>query len=79
MSRFITAILFLASGGFIYWHNSSFSDRVLLIPGLDVVMPSLAGDPNRQGEVSALIFVSVGAVFFLFALWRHFTARDPTY
>ncbi len=79
MGRFVSSILFLACGGFIYWHNASFSDRVLMIPGLEMVMPELAGDPSRQGEVSAMIFLAVGAILFAFALWRHFTARDPVY
>ncbi len=79
MGRFVSPLLFLACGGFIWWHNASYSDRVLLIPGLDMVMPELAGDPGRQGELSAMIFGAVGFVLLLIAIWRHFTAREATY
>jgi len=50
MSRFLAPLLFLAAAGYVWWFNQNHTDRVLLLPLLPALKPSLEGDFKAQGD-----------------------------
>ncbi|NOY27651.1 MAG: hypothetical protein GXP62_17435 [Oligoflexia bacterium] len=70
MGRFVSAVLFLGTGCFVLWRNHSDVDRILVLPGLDVLWPALADDPYKQGDVSAGIFLGIGGLMLIWGIWK---------
>lgn len=79
MGRYATPILFIGAGLFVLWHNATYADRVLLLPGIDLIWKSTVNDPTAQGAISARIFLVVGAVGLLWAIWRSLSTRNQRY
>ena len=79
MGRYATSILFIAAGLFILWHNATYADRVLLIPGVDMLWKAAANDPQEQGKISAIIFMSLGGAGLLWAIWKTISTGNQRY
>jgi hypothetical protein len=71
MIRYLSAIIFFAGGAYVAWYNGAHREGVLLFPGIDLVIPSLARDPHKQGQATVYLFFGIGALLFLNALRRH--------
>jgi hypothetical protein len=71
MLRYFSAIVFLLMGAYVGWFNATHTDAVYLFPGIDVLMPSLAGNRAEQGRVTAWILMGAGGLLFLNAFRRH--------
>lgn len=67
--RFVTPAFMFATAAFVWWYNANHTGRVVMLPFIEVLVPSTEGDPARQGEVSAWIFAGLGVVFLLRAIW----------
>jgi hypothetical protein len=69
--RFLTPILFAAAGAWVLYYNGSHADSVLLLPMIDQIDPSTAGNPQAQGQRSAQILFALAGVFALWdtAMW----------
>ncbi|MDP2304837.1 MAG: hypothetical protein Q8P18_02285 [Pseudomonadota bacterium] len=65
--RFITPILFAAAAAYVGWQNGQHTDRVLVLPFLDVIAPATAGDAAAQGALTVQILFGLAVVF---ALWE---------
>lgn len=75
MGRYFNAILFLAAGAGVLYYNRTQPGSVLMFPGLDLVIPSLKGDPRGQGDLTGVLFMGLGAIFLLQAVARHLRDR----
>jgi hypothetical protein len=71
MLRYLSAVIFLAGAAYVAWYNGTHHQSVLLFPGLDTVMPSLAGDRQGQGRATVYLFGGIGVLLFLNAIRRH--------
>lgn len=60
--RYLPAILFLATGGVVGWHNASQTGSVVVLPFLASLFPSLEHDPSAQGRTTVLLFVAAGLI-----------------
>ena len=60
--RFVTPLGFLAAAAFVGWLNARDGVRVWALP-LEVVVPSLHGDPVGQGRATVGVFLVLGLVF----------------
>lgn len=67
MSRFLAPLLFLAAAGYVWWFNQNHTDRILLLPFIPLVKPSLEGDLRAQGELTAELLAGVGLVLLVIA------------
>ena len=67
MTRFFAPLLFLAAAGYVYWFNLNHADRVLLLPFLPALKPSLEGDFKAQGELTAELLAGVGLLLLVIA------------
>ncbi len=67
--RFITPLFMFAAAAYVWWYNTNHTDSVVMLPFIEAIVPSTKGDPAAQGQVSAAIFLGLGAVFFLRAIW----------
>lgn len=63
--RFVTPILFAAAAAYVGWQNGQHTDRVLVLPFLDVIAPGTAGNAAAQGALSVQILVGLAVVFGL--------------
>ncbi|MCB9780911.1 MAG: hypothetical protein H6742_20245 [Alphaproteobacteria bacterium] len=79
MGRFAAPFLFLSAGAFILWHNATYNDRVLLIPGIDYLYTPAVGDPELQGRVSGIAFLIVGGLLLLWSFWKRLSSHDDRY
>lgn len=77
MARILTPILFLAAGAGVLAWNGAHDSEVILFPGLDALMPTLAGDLQAQGRVSAYLLMAMGLVLALYGLLER-TGRSGT-
>lgn len=68
--RFVTPVLFAAAGAWVAWNNSA-SDRILVLPFIDALAPSTAGNPAAQGAVTVAVLFGLAAVFAAWdaAMW----------
>ena len=73
--RYFTPILFVAVGGFVGWYNSSHPNRVILLPLLDRVFPSLEGDLISQGTLTCICFLVVGLALLIWQAYFHLQER----
>jgi len=71
MLRYLSAVIFLVGAAYVAWYNGTHHQSVLLFPGLDSLMPSLAGDRPGQGRVTVYLFGGIGILLFLNAVRRH--------
>lgn len=69
MRRFFSPLLFLGAGIFVLWSNAANKTRVLTLPFIDSIYPAAQGDLALQGRITGILFVSIGAVMLLRALW----------
>ena len=67
MSRFLAPLLFLGAAGYVYWFNLNHTDRVLILPMLPMLKPSLEGDFKAQGELTAQVLAGVGLLLLVIA------------
>jgi len=79
MGRYAAAALFLGTGAFVLWHNSAYSDRVLVLPGIDLVLKSTKYDLDAQGRISGYTFLVVGVLAMGWAIWKSVSTDDRTY
>jgi hypothetical protein len=75
MGRYVNAVVFLAAGAGVLYYNRTHADSVLLFPGLDLLVPTLAGNPQGQGQLTGALFLGLGALFLLQAVARHLRDR----
>lgn len=68
MARILTPLLFLAAGAGVLAWNGAHDVEVILFPGLDALMPALAGDLKSQGRVSGYLLMAMGLVLALYGL-----------
>ncbi len=71
MMRYLSGVVFLAGAAYVAWYNGTHHQAVLLLPGLDRLLPSLAHDPPAQGRATAWLFAILGTLFFLNGVRRH--------
>lgn len=79
MGRYATSILFIGAGLFILWHNATYSDRILMLPGIEFIWKAAAKDPQMQGQISAYVFLGLGGLGLLWALWKTISTNDKVY
>ncbi len=70
MSRFLSPILFLGAGAYVWWFNSQHTDRLLAFPFITALFPSLEGDLSGQGKASAAMMLGIGGLLLILALLR---------
>lgn len=70
MGRYLSPLLFLSAGAYVWWFNANHADRALLFPFLPSLLPSLEGDLSAQGRVTAAFLLAIGGVLLLSALLR---------
>jgi hypothetical protein len=78
MIGYFTAVLLLAAGGYVLWYNAHHLDSVVLLPFLTTLLPSLEGDLEAQGRVTAVIFFVLGGLALVWRLARDIRARRRT-
>jgi hypothetical protein len=73
-ARYLAAALFLLTGGLVFWYNATHGSRVIVLPLLTEILPSLRGKPDALGDATAAVFAGVGVVLGLVRvamdLWR---------
>ncbi|MFZ5475380.1 MAG: hypothetical protein ACOZNI_01285 [Myxococcota bacterium] len=69
--RFLTPLLFAGAGAWVWYYNGHHADSVLLLPMIDVIDPSTAGDMKAQGARSVQILFGLAVAFALWdtAMW----------
>lgn len=67
MTRFLAPLLFLGAAGYVWWFNQNHTDRILLLPFIPIVKPSLEGDLHAQGEITAQFLAAVGLLLLVIA------------
>ena len=75
MLRYVWPLLFFGAAGWVWQYNGSHSDRKVVFPFVDVIVPSAAGDPQRMGEISAYIVAGLGVILLGFTILDHVRAR----
>jgi hypothetical protein len=68
MLRFLWPSLMFAMTAFVWNYNQTHDDSKLLIPGIQVLVPSSAGDPAAMGEASVLVALGLSCVFLLWTI-----------
>ena len=74
MNRYLTPILFFAATGFVFWYNAGHADSKVVVPFIEVLVPSTAGDPAAMGQASGFVFLGLSVLLTALAVLRH--ARD---
>jgi len=62
--RFVTPVIFWLAGGWVWWTNQQSTDRVYMLPGMDL----LTDDRAEQGLYTAFLLIGIGTWFFLWDL-----------
>jgi len=75
MIRYLPALLFAATGGFIGWYNASHSSSVIVLPFLTALLPGLRAQPKALGLATALAFAAMGLLLALGRLALDHRAR----
>jgi len=57
MLRYVWPLIFFGVAGWVWQYNHSHTDRKILFPFVDAIVPSTAGDPAAMGEVSVYLIV----------------------
>ncbi len=65
--RFLTPVLFGAAAGWVYWYNAQHAGQAVVFPFVELLDPSAAGNPARQGELTVLL---LGGMAVVLALWE---------
>lgn len=74
MGRYLPAAVFLGAGAFVLWHNSTYSDSVLLLPFVDSLWPAAKGDLAMQGRITGYGFLVLGFLFGFRAVYATMTS-----
>lgn len=74
-TRYLAAGLFLLTGGLVFWYNATHGSRVIVLPLLTGIAPSLQGRPDALGEATAAVFVGIGSLLGLGRLAMDLRAR----
>ena len=73
--RFVTPALFAAAAVYIGWYNAQHTDRALVLPFLDSLSPSVAGNMAAQGALTVQVFGGLALVFTVREVVRYFRSR----
>jgi p-aminobenzoyl-glutamate transporter AbgT len=73
--RYLPAILFLATGAVVGWHNASQTGSVVVLPFLATLFPSLQRNPDSQGLATAAAFVIAGLLLGVGRVWLDLRER----
>ncbi len=73
--RFITPGLFAVAAVYVGWYNKQHTDRALVLPFLEELAPSTAGDMAAQGALTIKILFGLAIVFGLWEVVRMVQTR----
>ena len=76
MRHYITPILFFAAAVYVYQHNSSSTDSVLLFPFIDVIFPATEGNLRLKAEATVKLLIALGGISTLWELGRGWRYRQ---
>jgi hypothetical protein len=74
MNRFLTPLLLLGIAVYAGWYNANHADRQLLVPGIEMLDPSGAGDPHALGIFSVKVLFGLAALALAWGVFG--LARD---
>ncbi len=63
--RFLPPVAFIGAAVMVHFFNASRNDRVLALPFLDQLFPSMARHPQQMGEATVLILGAIGGLMLL--------------
>ncbi len=75
MLRYIWPALFFAASFYIKYYNDGHSDSQLILPFIDSIFPSLAGDPKAMGARSFQIALAISGGLLLWEILEHVRGR----
>ena len=73
--RYITPILLIGASVAVHLYNAEHTDRVLLFPFIDVIVPATKGDLLAQGQASVYFLAGVGGLLLVVGLLRDIRER----
>ncbi len=68
--RFLTPVVFACAAAYVGWFNATHGDRALILPFLDVLDPSVVGDPAAEGALTVKVLAGLAVVFCAWELGR---------
>ena len=71
MLRYVWPLLFFVAAGWAWQYNGSHADRKVVFPFVDVIVPSVAGDPQQMGEVTVYLVAGLGVVLLAYTIVTH--------
>ena len=66
MKRFIWPLLFFATTAYMYKHNTTESSSVMMLPMMDLLFPSTAGDPHAMGMASVKTMAVISTLALIY-------------
>ena len=68
--RFLTPVVFAGAAAYVGWFNAAHGDRALILPFLDALDPSVAGDPAAEGALTVKVLAGLALLFCAWELGR---------
>ena len=73
--RFLSPVVFALAAVGVAFYNAQDSGRALVLPFVDVLDASAAGDPKRQGELTVLVLAGLALALGVREGWRWYRER----
>ncbi len=76
--RFLTPVLFAAAAGWMAWYNGQYTDRAVVLPFVELLDPSAAGDPVKLGSLSVVVLAAIAGILAVWEGFRWMRERGST-